>query len=71
MEEIGILEVGGFQIGQAQDMEAATGITVLLCDTCAPTGVAIRGGGPASRETPAHAPRAAAPGLHAPVLSGG
>ena len=30
MEEIGILEVGGFQIGQAQDMEAATRITVLL-----------------------------------------
>lgn len=71
MEEIGILEVGGFQIGQAQDMEAATGITVLLCDTCAPTGVDIRGGGPASRETPLLDPRAASTGIHALVLSGG
>lgn len=71
MEEIGILEVGGFQIGQAQDMEAATGITILLCDTCAPTGVDIRGGGPASRETPLLDPRAASTGIHALVLSGG
>lgn len=71
MEELGILEVGGFQIGQAQDMEAATGITVLLCDTCAPTGVDIRGGGPASRETPLLDPRAASTGIHALVLSGG
>lgn len=71
MEEIGILEVGGFQIGQAQDMEAATGITVLLCDTCAPTGVDIRGGGPASRETPLLDPRAASTGIYALVLSGG
>lgn len=71
MEEIGILEVGGFQIGQAQDMEAATGITVLLCDTCAPTGVDIRGGGPASRETSLLDPRAASTGIHALVLSGG
>lgn len=71
MEEIGILEVGGFQIGQAQDMEAATGITVLLCDTCAPTGVDIRGGGPASRETPLLDPRAASTGIHVLVLSGG
>lgn len=38
MQEIGILEVGGFQVGQAQDLDAATGITVLLCDTCAPAG---------------------------------
>ncbi len=71
MREIGILEVGGFQIGQAQDLEAATGVTVLLCDKCAPCGVDIRGGGPASRETPLLDPRAASTGVHAVVLSGG
>ena len=71
MQEIGILEVGGFQVGQAQDLDAATGITVLLCDTCAPAGVDIRGGGPASRETPLLDPRAASAGIHALVLSGG
>lgn len=71
MQEIGMLEVGGFRIGQAQDTEAATGITVLLCDDCAPTGVDIRGGGPASRETPLLDPRATSTGIHALVLSGG
>ena len=27
MREIGIMEVGGFQVGHAQDLEAATGCT--------------------------------------------
>ncbi len=71
MREIGILEVGGFRVGQAQDLDAATGLTVILCDTCAPCGVDIRGGGPASRETPLLDPRAASTGIHALVLSGG
>lgn len=71
MKEIGIMEVGGFQVGQAQDLEAATGLTVLLFDRCAPCGVDIRGGGPASRETPLLDPRAASTGIHALVLSGG
>ena len=71
MREIGILEVGGFQVGQAQDLEAATGLTVILCDKCSPCGVDIRGGGPASRETPLLDPRAASTGVHAVVLSGG
>ena len=71
MREIGILEVGGFRIGHAQDLEAATGLTVILCDACSPCGVDIRGGGPASRETPLLDPRAASTGIHALVLSGG
>ena len=71
MQEIGFLEVGGFQVGQAEDAQAGTGVTVLLFDECAPAGVDIRGGGPASRETPLLAPVADAAGLHALVLSGG
>lgn len=71
MQEIGFLEVGGFQVGQAEDTQAGTGVTVLLFDECAPAGVDIRGGGPASRETPLLAPVADAAGLHALVLSGG
>lgn len=71
MREIGILEVGGFRVGQAQNLEAATGLTVILCDRCSPCGVDIRGGGPASRETPLLDPRAASTGIHALVLSGG
>ncbi len=71
MKEISILDVGGFAIGQAQDEAAGTGITVFLFDECAPAGVDIRGGGPASRETPLLAAAADAKGIHALVLSGG
>lgn len=71
MEEIGILEVGGFAAGQAQDETAGTGLTVFLFDECAAAGVDIRGGGPASRETPLLSPVADAAGIHALVLSGG
>ena len=71
MEEIGFHEIGGFRVGHAHDAEAATGCTVLLCDTCAPAGIDIRGGGPASRETPLLSPLAMADGVHALLLSGG
>ncbi len=71
MHEISILEVGGFTIGQAQDETAGTGITVFLFDECAPAGVDIRGGGPASRETPLLAATSDAKGIHSLVLSGG
>lgn len=68
---ISFLQVGGFTVGHAQDYEAATGCTVLLFDTCSPAGVAVRGGGPASRETPLLDPLAASEGIHALLLSGG
>lgn len=71
MKEINIMEVGGFKVGHAQDMEAATGCTVMLFDRVSPAGVDVRGGGPASRETPLLNPVADAKGLHALVLSGG
>lgn len=71
MEEINIMEVGGFRVGQAQDNEGMTGCTVLLFDEQAPAGVDVRGGGPASRETPLLNPAADAAGVHAILLSGG
>lgn len=71
MKEINIMEVGGFKVGHAQNMEAATGCTVMLFDQVAPAGVDVRGGGPASRETPLLNPVSDAKGIHALVLSGG
>lgn len=71
MREINIMEVGGFRVGQTEDIAAGTGVTVLLFDDCAAAGVDIRGGGPASRETPLLAPVADAAGIHAILLSGG
>ena len=71
MQEIGIMEVGGFRIGHAQNMEAATGCTVLLCDRMSPAGLDVRGGGPASRESQILNPLMTAEGINAVVLSGG
>ena len=71
MTEIDIMEVGGFQVGHAQDREAATGCTVILCDKMSPAGLDVRGGGPASRESQILNPIAAAQGINAVLLSGG
>ena len=71
MQEIGIMEVGGFRVGHSQDMEGATGCTVILCDRMSPAGLDVRGGGPASRESQILNPVAAAEGINAVLLSGG
>jgi L-aminopeptidase/D-esterase-like protein len=71
MKEIGIMEVGGFRVGHAQNAEAATGLTVILCDQMSPAGLDVRGGGPASRESQILNPLMAAEGINAVVLSGG
>ncbi len=71
MIQIDLMEVGGFKIGHAQDLIAATGCTVFLPDTCAVSGVSIQGGGPASREVHLLNPQMAATGIHAILLSGG
>lgn len=71
MKEINIMEVGGFKVGHAHDAEAVTGCTAVLFDRVSPAGVDVRGGGPASRETPLLNPVADAKGIHAILLSGG
>lgn len=71
MKEIGIMEVGGFRVGHAQNLEGATGCTVILCDRMSPAGLDVRGGGPASRESQILNPVADAQGINAVLLSGG
>jgi len=71
MHEIGIMEVGGFRVGHAQNKEAATGCTVLLLDNMSPAGLDVRGGGPASRESQILSPVAQAEAVNAVLLSGG
>ena len=71
MKEISIMDIGGFRIGHAQNQDAATGCTVLICDEMSPTGVDVRGGGPASRETQILSPVAHADAINAILLSGG
>lgn len=71
IQEISLFAIQGFKAGHAHDAEAGTGISVFLFDTLCPVGVDVRGGGPASRETPLLDPQKGASGLHALVLSGG
>ena len=56
VKEIPITDLEGLRIGNAQDYEAMTGVTVLLFDHGAKAGIDISGGGPASRETPLTSP---------------
>ncbi|HOI16322.1 MAG TPA: P1 family peptidase [Geobacteraceae bacterium] len=51
MQEIPFTDIGGLRVGHAQDPEAATGCTVLICKEGATAGVDVRGGAPGTRET--------------------
>ena len=48
LEEISVRDLKGLRIGNAQDDQAKTGVTVLLFDKGAKVGVDVSGGGPAS-----------------------
>ena len=71
MKEISVMEIGGFKVGHAQNEDAATGCTIILCDKMSPAGLDVRGGGPASRESQVLSPGAAADAINAVLLSGG
>jgi L-aminopeptidase/D-esterase-like protein len=47
----GLTSIPGFKIGHAQDMDALTGCTVILCPPNTVGGVDQRGGAPGTRET--------------------
>ena len=71
MKEIKITDIENIKIGNAQNKEAATGCTVIICERGAVTGLDVRGGGPASRESELTKPFASAEIIHAVLLSGG
>jgi len=66
-----ITDVTGLRVGHAQDMQALTGCTVVLCEDGAVGGVDQRGGAPGTRETDALHPMHLVQKVHAVVLSGG
>lgn len=61
----------GVRIGHAQNEEALTGCTVILCEAGAVGGVDQRGGAPGTRETDALHPMHLVERVHAIVLAGG
>ncbi|WP_295159548.1 P1 family peptidase [uncultured Brachyspira sp.] len=71
MKEINITDIENIKIGNAENKEAATGCTVIICERGAAAGLDVRGGGPASRESELTKPLASAEVIHAVLLSGG
>jgi L-aminopeptidase/D-esterase-like protein len=66
-----ITDVRGIEVGHAQDEEALTGCTVILCRRGAVAGVDVRGGAPGTRETDLLDPVNLVQKVHAIVLAGG
>lgn len=66
-----ITDVPGIEVGQAEDMEALTGVTAILCRNGAVGGVDQRGGAPGTRETDLLNPINLIEKVHAVVLAGG
>lgn len=66
-----ITDVRGIEVGHAQNDEALTGCTVILCRKGAVAGVDVRGGAPGTRETDLLDPVNLVERVHAVVLSGG
>jgi L-aminopeptidase/D-esterase-like protein len=66
-----ITDVRGIEVGHAQNHEALTGCTVILCRRGAVGGVDVRGGAPGTRETDLLNPINLVEKVHAIVLAGG
>jgi len=66
-----ITDVPGIKVGHAQDAEALTGCTVILCEAGAVGGVDQRGGAPGTRETDLLHPMHLVDKVHAVILTGG
>jgi len=66
-----ITDVKGIKVGHAGDLQAATGCTVVLCESGAVAGVDVRGGAPGTRETDLLDPKNLVERVHAVYLSGG
>ena len=66
-----ITDVPGIQVGHADDPQALTGCTVVLCERGAVGGVDQRGGAPGTRETDLLRPMHLVQKVHAVLLAGG
>ncbi|RJP53795.1 MAG: peptidase S58 family protein [Anaerolineaceae bacterium] len=66
-----ITDVPGIEVGHAQDDDALTGCTAILCRKGAVAGVDVRGGAPGTRETDLLNPINLVQTVHAVLLAGG
>lgn len=68
---VDITDIKGFKLGNAENIDAATGCTVIIAEKGATAGVDVRGGGPATRETDLLRSENTIDKIHAVVISGG
>lgn len=66
-----ITDVAGLRVGNAEDRDGLTGVTVLLPDRPMVVAADVRGGAPGTRELATLDPENLVDGIHAIVLSGG
>ena len=71
LKKIGFEELGEVKIGHAENEQAATGCTVIICEKGATAGVDVRGGAPGTRETDLLRPENLVDQVHAVLLTGG
>ncbi len=70
-KQIDFSEIEGIQVGHAQNPDAATGCSVIICKDGACVGVDVRGGAPGTRETDLLNPVNLVQKIHAVMLAGG
>ncbi len=66
-----ITDVSGIQVGNAEDQDVLSGVTVVLPGEGAVAGLEIRGGAPGTRETDVSDPSCLVDKVHGIVLAGG
>jgi len=71
MKEIAISDIEGIKVGHDQDLDAATGCTVVIGEEGLTAGVDVRGGAPGTRETDLLDPVNLVKQIHAVLLAGG
>lgn len=71
MNRIDIKDIDGFLIGNSEDQEKGTGVSVILSENGATPGVDVRGGAPGTRETDLIRSEEMIEKIHAVVLAGG
>lgn len=71
MTKVPFCDIQGLLLGNAQDKQAQTGVTVFCFPQMADVAVNVLGGGPAARESELANPERNSPGLNALVFAGG
>lgn len=71
MKQIDIQDIQGFHMGNSEDPDKGTGVTVILSEEGSTPGVAVRGGAPGTRETDLIRSEEMIEKIHAVVLAGG